>query len=370
MSTKRVTKSDWARELAALGYRPAPSGAADFENADGSVVIVVLERRRTAVRDLRAALSELAIHTAEREHVRLACLLLTVERLTLERLRREWSAMLSILRPQVAERLALVALGDGFSVCLPGDSPPLVDLASAARRHLETAAPSEFPRMPKALEMLKVLLVRRLMGEGPISRRELGDQVGCSYPTIAKAIAGFGRSVRQHSNRMVEFGEFPQQAWSELLARAPSQRAAVSYVDRSGRPPDTEGLLRRLRRLNPPHLALGGVVAAHHWDPHFDLRGLPRLDVTLGAAGGLDLDFVRSLDPALQTASADDDAPVFVVHPLQRPATLFAPCPGGGLPLADPVETLLDLSELRLVEQANALIEHLERGRGEKTGTG
>ncbi len=83
-----------------------------------------------------------------------------------------------------------------------------------------------------------MLLTRWLLGEGPISRRELGEQAGCSYPTIAKAIARFGRSVRLHTNRSVEFGEFPQEAWSELLARTPSQRARVSYVDRSGQPPD------------------------------------------------------------------------------------------------------------------------------------
>jgi hypothetical protein len=85
--------------------------------------------------------------------------------------------------------------------------------------------------------------------------------------------------------------------------------------------------------------------------------------VSLEAAGGLNLDFVRNLDPALQESSADDGVPVLVVHPLGRPAALFAPNPDGGLPIADPVETLLDLSEMRLVEQASALITRMERRR-------
>ncbi|MHC4956384.1 MAG: hypothetical protein ACYTGZ_21290 [Planctomycetota bacterium] len=358
---RRVPESAWAQALAALGYHPDPSGAVDFQSADGSVVIEVLTRRRASVRDLRAALTKLAIHTAERERVRHACLLLAVERMTPDRLRREWSAALSILRPAVAKRLALVAVGDHFSVCLPRQCPALAALAETGGRLLQLSPSRELPRMSRSFVVLKVILARWLVGEGPISRRQLGEQAGCSYPTVAKAIDWLGGNVRQHSNRSVELGEFPQDAWGELLARVPSQRARVSYIDRSGQPPDTEALLRRLRRLNPPHVALGGVVAAHHYDPHFDLRGLPRLDVSMGAAGGLDLGFVRRLDPALQEASAGDGRPVLVVHPLQRPATLFVPGPGGGLPIADPVETLLDLGELRLVEQANALIGHLER---------
>lgn len=361
--TRRIPESAWAHELATLGYRPATNGAVDFESHDGAFVIEVLERRRASVRDLRALLAKLAMHVAEREQIRCACLLLAVERLTPDRLHREWAALLSVLRPAVAQRLALVMLGDDFCVCLPEKSPPLVALAEAGRRLLETPTSPELPRMPKPLVVLEVLLARWLLGEGPISRRELGEQAGCSYPTITKAINRLERSVRQHSNRSVDLAGFPHEAWSELLARAPSQRARVSYVDRSGRPPDTEGLLRRLQRLKPSHVALGGIVAAHHWDPHFDLRGLPRLDVTLEAAGGLDLAFIRRLDPALQETSANDGAPVLVVHPLRRPAALFAQSLEGGLPIADPVETLLDLSEMRLVEQASALIEHLERGR-------
>jgi len=217
--------------------------------------------------------------------------------------------------------------------------------------------------MPKFFVVLEVLLVRWLLGQGPISRRELGEQAGCTYPTLSKAIRRLGRCVLPHKNRSVELGEFPQEAWSELLARTPSQRARVSYADGTGRPPDIEGLLRRLRKLSPAHVALGGVVAAQHWDPHFDLRGLPRLDLTVEATSGLDLAFVQRLDPALRPCE-DGAAPVLVVHPLQRPAALFAPGTEGGLPIADPVETLLDLSELSLHEQANALIEHLERLRG------
>jgi len=351
-TTRRIPETAWAHEMSALGYRAAAAGAVEFESADGSIVVEILERRRASIRDLRAALTQLAVHVADHEHVRCACLLVAVERLTQDRLRREWAALLSVLRPAVARRLALVAVADAFSVCLPKDSATLAALAGAGRRVLAAPTARDLPRTPKPVVVLKVLLSRRLSGAGPISRRELGAQAGCSYPTIAKAVDGLGRSVRQLSNRSVEFGQFPQEAWNGLLARAPSQR-----------PADAEGLLRRLQRLNPPGVALGGVVAAHHWDPHFDLRGLPRLDLSVETAGGLDLGFVQRLDPALRATTVDDGAPVLVVHPIQRRVALSVPNPDGSLPIADPVETLLDLNELRLVEQAESLIEHLERTR-------
>ena len=162
----------------------------------------------------------------------------------------------------------------------------------------------------------------------------------------------------------MELGGFPREAWSELLALSPTHRARIAFVDRTGRRPDPEALLRRLQKLAPPDVALGGVAAARHWDPHFDLRGLPRLDLSLAAGRQLDLGFLRRLDPGLGPLKGEG-SPVLVVHPLQRPAALFTP--GDRLPIADPVETLLDLSELRLDDQANALIERLERRAREAT---
>jgi len=361
---RKISREDWSRELEAAGYRSAQGPAIGFATEDGRFVIEVLERPRAAVRDLRAVFLQLAAVAARDAHIERACVVLAIDRLTTGRMRAEWDDLMTVLRPEVARRLGLVAVGENVRLCLPDDDARLVEIAEIGRGFLDESVPPKLPRLSKSLDVLKVLLVRWLLGQGPIARGELGEQAGCSYPTVAKAVERFARDIREHSNRSVELKVFPRDAWSELLALAPTCRARIAYIDRTGRRPDPETLLRRLKKLMPSHVALGGVAAAQHWDPHFDLRGLPRLDLSLAAEGGLDLGFLRRLDPGLGPLDGEG-TPVLLVHPLQRPAALFTP--GDQIPIADPVETLLDLSELRLVDQSNALIERLERRAREAT---
>ena len=361
---QRISREDWALELGELGYRSAHDRGVDLASDDGRFVIEVLERPRAAVRDLRAVFFQLAALAARDPRIELACVVLTVDRLTRGRLQEEWGDLMSVLRPEVGLRLGLVAVGEDFQLCLPDEDRKLGKIAEIGRDLLEASGALALPHLPKSLEVLKVLLARWLLGQGPIARGELGELAGCSYPTVAKAIGLLEKEIREHSNRSVELRVFPRDAWNELLALAPSRRPRIAYVDRTGRRPDPEALLRRLQKLKPSHVALGGVAAAHHWDPNFDLRGLPRLDLSLAAEGGLHPGFLRRLDPGLGPLEGKG-APVVVVHPLQRPRALFAP--GEELAIADPVETLLDLSELRLIDQSEELIERLERRAREAT---
>jgi len=111
--------------------------------------------------------------------------------------------------------------------------------------------------------------------------------------------------------------------------------------------------------MRPSGIALGGVVAARHWHPEFDLHGTPRLDLLLHAPEDtLDLSFVRKLDPALRRIDEYDESPVLVIRPLQRSDPLFEVVPDKSLPLADPVETTLDLRDLGLMAQAGQLLAH------------
>ena len=100
------------------------------------------------------------------------------------------------------------------------------------------------------------------------------------------------------------------------------------------------------------------MSAARHWDPRFDLNGTPRVDVV---AHRLDAAWVKAVDPALKPAAADAPRVVLAVHPLRRPQTLFETAARGRLPVADPVETLLDLHEMGLTAQSAELVERLER---------
>jgi len=342
-----LTDTRLERHLTELGYRAARSSN--------------VARANPRVRELRSQIAELGLYVSNHPRVVEACLLLALDRLSEERLRREWEGVLSILRPEVSRRLALVAVGEKVAFSIP-DRQELQMLASEAQDLLSGSATRVVPPgAPKFFDILHVLLVRWLLKEGPITRGELGEQAGCTYPTITRAMKRLGRAVVTHSNRSVELRAFPRQEWSELVVLSPTHRGSIEYVDASGKPPDLEGLLRRLQRQKPPHVAIGGVVAAHHWDPDFDLHGLPRLDLSVHATEELDLGFVERLDPGLQPADRPEARVALVVHPIRRPATMFATVREGELPIADPIETLLDLHELRLEAQAAEMIDRFKR---------
>jgi hypothetical protein len=127
-----------------------------------------------------------------------------------------------------------------------------------------------------------------------------------------------------------------------------------------------ERLLDRVRKNLPSNGALGGVEAARHWDPDFDLNGIPRIDFTLQVPGNQtpDLDFLRKIDPSLRvSAEGSPTRNVLAIHVLRRPESYFDADHKDGTRFADPVETLLDLQELRLGEQADALLRRLDPER-------
>ncbi len=285
-------------------------------------------------------------------------------RLSQERLVEEWRTFVNALRPEISERLALVAQGDGYLAVLPEPSPGLTRLAAilVQGERGSTPATPALPTSPKFFVVLKILLSRWLLGDGPLTRAELGDLAGCSYPTVAKSLERLAPYLEPRKDRAAWLKEFPGQAWDELLASSPRRRGTISYVLGAAEAMDAEALLGRLRKLGPLGVAVGGVLAARYWDPAFDLNGLPRIDLSM-VSSKLDLSFMRRLDPALEQVSGAT-TPALVIHPLRRPALQL---PGHevqveGLPVADPVETLLDLHELRLLPQAEALVEALRRG--------
>ena len=110
---------------------------------------------------------------------------------------------------------------------------------------------------------------------------------------------------------------------------------------------------------------IGGVVAARHYAPDFDLNGVPRLDVT--AQTGTDPAWVTSLDPALRLATMQERSPVLVVHQSRRSRAMDDGKEGGIGSFASPAETLLDLYELRLTEQADDFVRSMRR-KGDRHG--
>jgi hypothetical protein len=160
----------------------------------------------------------------------------------------------------------------------------------------------------------------------------------------------------------VRLGAFPTDAWAALRAQASRIRDTQAYADATGRAPNLERLLSRLRTAAPSHVAVGGVVAARFWKPDIDIDGTPRIDLCVHApTGRRDMAFLKQVDVALTPTDEPGNA-IVVVHSLYRPVPHFTE-DSRGLPIADPIEVLLDLHELRFDAQAAELRRHLRQAQ-------
>ena len=306
---------------------------------------------------MRSDILRLAIAAQDAE-IPCATLFVRGARLTRGHLATTWTEALAVIDRPVRERLELVALLEGEVPLLLPDN----DHTRALARNAGAVAVRVASRIDRSSEVLKILLHRWLLNLGPIAVHELQAQTGLTYPTVAKYLAALEDVVVRGSNRSVSLKAFPRQAWSELLALAPRIRQTAMFTDSSGRPPDLEYLATRVGRLHPEGVAMAGVLGARHSFPDFDLTGLPRIDLSVHAPHGpMNLSFMARVDPALAPTTRSHEAHL-VVHAVSRASFLAAcdPGPGAtGMPWADAVEILLDLHELRLVPQADALIRHL-----------
>lgn len=345
-------------------YEPAGGGPHRLRSRDGRRLLD-LQLRLQGVRDLHAAFLQLARDVSGAPRAARGILAAWAPGPSNDRIAREWRAAVDLLKPAIARRMALVVARPEGCLSLPEDRD-LGRIGEALRSHLGKIEAPPREHQPgisrKLFEVFKVLLHQALLGRGPVAIGELMRRTGCSYPTVAEAIRRLEKSqeIARRSNRSVQLKGFPEKTWPEILALSGTLRGTRCYADSSGRPADPMALLRRLQQAPRPHVAVGGVQAARHYDLHFDLRGLPRLDLAVHVAPGAgDLNFLGPLDPALKRVDPGAPGVVLAVHPLSRAEACFEKNPGGRIDWADPVETLLDLHELRLTGQAERLLKRL-----------
>ncbi|TAK22781.1 MAG: hypothetical protein EPO40_28010 [Myxococcaceae bacterium] len=330
------------------------------------------------VRDLHAAAIQLALQLTPRPELwetslgprlRRVILVAYVGRISLGRIEEEWKRVLDALRPDLPQRLALVAVAAEGAVTVPPHDRELGWLAQCAlaslnpdaqtkRRALQTMTWTE-----KAFDVWMVLLDAWLGREAPLLMSEIARRSRCSTPTVAATVRHLEdrNEVSRTSARRAGLRSLPRGSLGEILVLADHLRGTVRYVDGSGRRPDPEDLLQRVGTKAPASVAVGGVAAARQYVPAFDLNGLPRVDVTT-----LEQDassWVARLDPALRPATHQERSPVLVVHHRRRAAPDEPSGRREPYPLASPAEVLLDLYDLRLTEQADDFVQTLRRKR-------
>lgn len=329
------------------GYRP------DFQLAD---TVVEVKSDLHSFRNLRAALLQLAYYLADADEKGL--IVLVNPRITEAALQKEWEMVKQTLHPNIVNRLSLsVRRGSGLHE-IAGTVEP--SLANKLVQYVDQQAREQPYRAPRSSHaILLVLLNEWFTRKGPMTTQWLMHAVGCSYPTAARAVRRLDPVIKRFSDRRIQLWGFPSEEWQRALTNRDVSHPTLHYADRSGQPRNIASLLRRASKLDREDIAVGGVVAAQHYYPEFDLRGTPRLDLTLHSPDGrADLSFIQRLDPALERIPSRVDRASLAVHVLRRQAALFEPNEDG-LPWADRVTTLLDLFDARLDPQANEFLEQL-----------
>ena len=329
----------------------------NFVRRDGKVILKT-KSDQGGMRDLRAGFVELAT-LAQAFPQAHAALLIRGARMSASGIEAEWRRLSTLLTNDLRGRIGLVAILDQDEVVVEPKEAPLTDIAACVRAMGQSE--DRTAQVDRSFEVMRVLLSRWLTNQSYISINDLKRQTGLSYPTVAKGLAALGTAVERHTDRSVRLRSWPQERWAQLLAISADVRQTVAYVDESGRGTSPQRLLDRITRLSLPQVAVGGVVAGRVWHPDLDLHGLPRVDLTVHTPdGALDRSFGRHIDATLGPCPAGTP-PLLVVHAVPRAESLFYDVEQQPLLIADPVETLLDLLELRLVEQADVLIHHLKR---------
>lgn len=325
----------------------------------GSSVIEVLKDLRD-VRQLRDSLINLARYVAKYQNGR-GVLLLDAPQVSAERVRKEWSYLIDVFHPGILNRLGIAKFAT-FQA-----HPIIGHLTGEEQEHLleiiehERSGEAGSVKRPAEVfyDVLRVLLVHYFRRLGALSLKSLGEQAGCTYPTLAKGLAKLEPWIIRHSNRSVELGSFPQEPVLQMFGQSAKIRSTQGYGNASARPRSNEMLLDRLWRLQRG-VAIGGVLGSRHYFPGLDLAGTPRLDLVVHARPEMsrdEHDFIRHMDAALKPVKRGEP-PQVVVHTLYRPESLFQTDERGVI-WADEVECLMDLHEMRLEAQAVEFIDHL-----------
>lgn len=336
------------REPPGTGYRP------DFRWGQ---TVVEVKSDPHSFRNLRAGLLQLAYYLADQPNRR-GVLLLGDPRISDDALREEWRLAERTLRSELLDRLTLAVKRGKDIVVVAGKLDPGLQ-ERAAEMIAQEIRPPEIRNRPTSDAVFLVLLLHWFRRSGPMTTRYLMDAVGCSYPTVAEALRRLQTSIRRDSDRRVQLWGFPTEHWGRVVANRDRVHPVIRYIDRSGQRRSPDALLKRARGLDIAELAVGGVLGARHYYPELDLRGIPRLDLTLHAGKGkADLSFVERLDPALERTDDKNEPVALAVHVLATQGRFFKTV-GDGLPFADEVDCLLSLYDARLDAQAKDFLDHL-----------
>ncbi|MFU8832120.1 MAG: hypothetical protein ACNA7J_08190 [Wenzhouxiangella sp.] len=319
-----------------------------------------------AVRDLRAALMELAGWLANQPEHR-GLLLLLDNRLSTQRLEEEMFSASKALQPSVFARIQVLELPNQYSLEVSLREAGLANeealgVAEALREVFTRKPAARSPRSAYDL-VFEHLVNAYLLHLGPMTTESIMSSTGFSYPPVADALGKLAANIQRYSDRRVELKHFPRQEWSRFVSVYERGQFCKKFTVAHELARSPKNLLMRFQKFATSYTAVSGVQAAHHYDPEFDLVGSSRLDICItGTWLEKTSTLARKIDPALEPAPFNTTNPILVVWPVHRPETLFQPDPTSDIHWADPVSCLLALHDARLEAQAEELIHVFEQG--------
>lgn len=283
--------------------------------------------------------------------------------LTDDRLSQEWNALTHIIKDPVLKKIHLARIRTGKTAFISQEDRSLLSIIDSALIHSAEPTPVA-SKGDASFNLQKVLIHHYLTDNSPTTITRLSSIAGCSYPTTAKLLKSLGTLVNRHTDRRVSLLYFPGDLFSHMRAISSQARSTLRFSTPKGMNISPEEHLERLQSIKPNHIAIGGTMAARHYDPDIDLVGNPRLDLSIHhLQGPLDLAFIKKIDPALTNISDPLQPASLAIHLVRHHDSLFR-TRKQGLFWADPVETLLDLYEQKLGLQADSLLEVLQNQQG------
>jgi len=206
------------------------------------------------------------------------------------------------------------------------------------------------------VEVLRVLLLHWIRREGFQTKKSLQEGTGYSFSTVQKVLKELAPWLQEDSAKSVKLVSFPETAWNRMVNLSEKVRASSGYTAPNGDNRPVSVMLEKLAKKDffKERVAVGGVQAGRFYDRDFDLIGTPRLDLCVHHHKTFDMEkLLRTLDPALRPVEKGE-TPHVAVHQLYRAKSFFRQ--EDGQLWVDEVECLLDLYDMRLLEQANRML--------------
>jgi hypothetical protein len=310
-------------------------------------VLVALKHSSNA-RDVRDVLLTLVYALVQEPTSSKALCLLSQSRFTRKRLLDELASFRAVLRPDLADRIALAAMDNQGQLFgeLPQDSP-------AFRKHLQERVRQELGAGTTRVSRQSVkshLAHLWLDGQSLQTQSAIRRDTRASHPTVSAALNELAEQDLLGADRMT-LQEPTWDAWRRLAETHATERTVLRFVDPSGLARTPIDMAKKLAGLQARGIAqtvaVGGVLGALHYDAHLNVTAASRLDVSVYDG---DTGFVRQLDAGLVASDDKTARAVLVVH-LSPSGEQFAPSTKAGR-VAPPLECLADLLEIGLTAEA------------------